>query len=90
MEVLVTQLYPTLCDPKDYCSLPGSSVHGIFQAILEWVSSSFSKGSSQTRDRIPVFRSADRFFTIWATSPELVDSPKWILFSDIDLTFLDL
>ena len=27
----------TLCDPMDY-SLPGSSVHGIFQAgILEWV-----------------------------------------------------
>ena len=27
---------PTLCDPMD-CSLPGSSVHGIFQArVLEW------------------------------------------------------
>ena len=31
-----------LCDPMD-CSLPGSSVHGIFQArILEWVAISFS------------------------------------------------
>ena len=31
------QSWPTLCDPMD-CSLPGSSVHGIFQArILEWV-----------------------------------------------------
>ena len=31
------QLCPTLCNPMD-CSLPGSSVHGIFQArILEWV-----------------------------------------------------
>ena len=40
--VLVTQLCPTLCDPKD-CSPPGSSVHGIFQArILEWVAISFS------------------------------------------------
>ena len=30
------QLYPTLSDPMD-CSLPGSSVHGIFQArVLEW------------------------------------------------------
>ena len=30
-----------LCDPMD-CSLPGSSVHGIFQArILEWVAISF-------------------------------------------------
>ena len=27
------QLYPTLCDPMD-CSLPGSSVHGIFQAVV--------------------------------------------------------
>ena len=36
----------TLWDPMD-CSLPGSSVHGIFQArILEWVAISFSRGSS--------------------------------------------
>ena len=34
------------------CSLPGSSVHGIFQArVLEWVAISFSRGSSQWRDR---------------------------------------
>ena len=33
----VAQSCPTLCDPMD-CSLPGSSVHGIFQArVLEWV-----------------------------------------------------
>ena len=31
------QLHLTLCDPLD-CTLPGSSVHGIFQAkTLEWV-----------------------------------------------------
>ena len=30
------QSYLTLCDPMD-CSLPGSSIHGIFQAkVLEW------------------------------------------------------
>ena len=35
--VLVAQSGPALCDPTD-CSLPGSSVHGIFQAgILEWL-----------------------------------------------------
>ena len=35
------------------CRSPGSSVHGIFQArILEWVTISFSRGSSQQRDRI--------------------------------------
>ena len=34
------------------CSLPGSSAHGIFQArTLEWVSISYSRGSSQPRDR---------------------------------------
>ena len=39
----VTQSCPTLCDPMD-CSLPGSSVHGIFQArVLEWVAIAFSE-----------------------------------------------
>ena len=47
------QLCPTLCDPMD-CSLPGSSVHGIFQArILEWVAIFFSRESSQPRDQTP-------------------------------------
>ena len=51
----VTQLCLTLCDPMDY-SPPGSSVHGILQArILEWVSISFSRGSSLSRDRTQVF-----------------------------------
>ena len=46
----VVQLCPTLWDPMD-CRLPGSSVHGIFQAIvLEWIEISFSRGSSQPRD----------------------------------------
>ena len=45
----------TLCDPMD-CSLPCSSVHGIFQArVLEWGAISFSRGSSQPRDRTQVF-----------------------------------
>ena len=36
------QLCPTLSDPMD-CSLPGSSVHGIFQArVLEWGAIVFS------------------------------------------------
>ena len=44
------QLCPTLCTPMD-CSLPGSPVHGIFQArILEQVATSFSKGPSWRRD----------------------------------------
>ena len=43
---MCAQLCPTPCDPMD-CSLPGSPVHGIFQArVLEWVAISFSRGSS--------------------------------------------
>ena len=39
----VAQSCPTPSDPMD-CSLPGSSVHGIFQArILEWVAIDFSE-----------------------------------------------
>ena len=41
-ESAVSQSYPTLSDPMD-CSLPGSSVHGIFQArVLEWGATAFS------------------------------------------------
>ena len=50
------------------CSLPGSSVHGILQAgILERVAISFSRGSSQPRNRTQVSCIAGRFFTDWAT-----------------------
>ena len=46
----VAQSCPALCHPMD-CSLPGSSVHEIFQArILEWVAISFSRRSSEPRD----------------------------------------
>ena len=39
----VAQSCPTLSDPMD-CSLPGSSIHGIFQArVLEWVAIAFSE-----------------------------------------------
>ena len=57
-----TQLCPTLC------SLPGSWVHGIFQArVLEWVAISFSRGSSRIRSRTRISHIAGRRFTIWAT-----------------------
>ena len=59
----------TLCDPID-CNLPGSSVHGIFQArILEWVAISFSRGSSglpgweDSQDWTCISCIAGRFFT---------------------------
>ena len=42
----VAQSCPTLSDPMD-CRLPGSSVHGIFQArVLEWGAIDFSGKSS--------------------------------------------
>ena len=60
---LYTELFLLLCclisksgptqlfhDPMD-CSSPGSSVHGNFQArILEWVATSYPRGSSQFSD----------------------------------------
>ena len=46
----VTRVCPTLSDPMD-CSLPGSSVHGIFQArVLEWGAIAFSGGHSIVSD----------------------------------------
>ena len=62
--VLVSQSCSTLCDLMDY-SPPSSSVHGIFQArTLEWVAISFSKGSSQPRNRTQVSCTAGRFFPL--------------------------
>ena len=50
------------------CSLPGSSVHGLLQArILEWVASSFSRGSSRPRDQTQVSYIAGRLFTDWSS-----------------------
>ena len=47
-ESKVAQSCPTLSDPMD-CSLPGSSVHGIFQArVLEWGATAFSEFLSST------------------------------------------
>ena len=57
----------TLCDPLGG-SLPGSSVHGIFQARgLEWVAIPFSRGPSRPRDWTQVSCIAGRFFIVWDT-----------------------
>ena len=61
---LVTQSCLTLCDPVD-CSLPGFSVHGILRArILEWVTISFSRGSSRPRDQSRVSHIGGRHFNL--------------------------
>ena len=52
------QLWPSLRDPID-CSLPGSSVHGIFQArVLEWGAIAFSYAPRSTESKfssLPMF-----------------------------------
>ena len=54
---------------------------GILQArILEWVAISFSRGSSQPRDRTPVSCIAGRRFTLWATREALW---KFLLYSKV-------
>ena len=78
----VSQSCPTVCDPMG-CSLPGSSVHGIFQArVLEWGAIAFSElqlsrmlwGVPGTRPLpIPLcFSSCLKYLnnSIWCTFPE--------------------
>ena len=51
----VAQLCPTLSDPMD-CSLPGSSVHGIFQArVLKWGAIALSDNYNKYQNWYKVF-----------------------------------
>ena len=69
------QSYPTLSDPMD-CRLPGSSVHGIFQArVLEWGAIAFSKRESQEgrihldlilKESLLASESIDGWMDVWA------------------------
>ena len=65
--VLSRSVMSDSCDPIA-CNLPGSCVHGIFQArILEWVAISYSRRSSRLRNPTQVSCIAGRCFTDWAT-----------------------
>ena len=70
----VTQSYPTLSDPMD-CSLPGSSVQGIFQArVLEWGAIAFSCPPPLSIPKyiyLPLYMS--RVFCIFKLSAFLLD-----------------
>ena len=69
----VAQLCPTLSNPKD-CSLPASSVHGIFRArVLEWAAIAFSRGSFWSRDPTHVFCIDRWILNHWATRGD----PVW-------------
>ena len=51
----VAQSYLTLLDPMD-CSLPGSSVYGIFQArVLEWGAIAFSKLKLSKDQKVSIY-----------------------------------
>ena len=67
---LVAKSYPTLCNPMAYCLL-GSSVNEILHArILEWVATSYSRGSSRPMiEPTPLMSSAlaGTFFTTSTT-----------------------
>ena len=76
-----------LCDPRD-CSLPGLSVHRIFQArILGWVAISSSRRSSQLRDRTRVFwisstgRQILYHWATWEAVLSLINSHKFSILS---------
>ena len=69
--------HASLRSPMD-CSLPGSSVSGIFQAgILKWIAISFSRGSSRPRDRTCVSCSAGGFFTAETPGKPHADQSQW-------------
>ena len=67
----VAQSCPTLSDPID-CSLPGSSIHGIFQArVLEWGAIAFPFLALR-KSRRAVMESTDRL--LWAAALQLPGS----------------
>ena len=83
----VAQSCPTLCDPVD-CSPPGSSFHGIFQArVLEWVAISFSRGSSQPRDRTWFSLILGRRSNLRA-KPSFIEWPHFPFSQPLELSFL--
>ena len=72
----VAQSCLTLRDPMD-CSLPGSSIHGIFQAkVLEWVAIAFSDLFSK-----------NRYLLTLCNDPDLNDCPWFNLVNSTYTTF---
>ena len=76
----VSQLCPTLCDPVD-CSLPGSSIHGIFQArVLEWGAIAFSEiysgDAAKTYYSAQDRRPQKRF--VWSKMSIVLRLRKWL------------
>ena len=73
------------------CSLPGFSVHRIFQArVLEWVAISFSRRYSQPRDWTRVSCIVGKRFTIWATMEVKSRLSTYFLCTYLYVIFCDL
>ena len=73
----VAQSWPTLSDPMD-CSLPGSSIHGIFQArVLEWGAIAFF--NIYLAHCNLKCREMQCFVSLWETSLEKCE--QWLLSS---------
>ena len=77
----VAQPCPTVCDPVD-CSLPGSFLHGIFQArILQWVARKCYANVKLLTSRVKLFPSVT--FTVLSDSQNNCSKENFILFSKI-------
>ena len=70
---LISHASLTLCNPMD-CSLPGSSVHRIFQAIvLEWIAISFSN-AWKWKVKVKLLSRARLFTTSWTADHQAPSS----------------
>ena len=87
----VAQLCPTLSDPMD-CSLPGSSIHGIFQArVLEWGAIAFSNVYTKKNSNKLKFLYVNHYlpqvtlhfkfnlgFNFLITCTDVASNPRWL------------
>ena len=81
----VAQSCPTLHDSTDY-SLPGSSVHGIFQArVLEWAAIAFSAWQCRPLNLVPILHKAHSLHNLFAAQKFL-----WFLAPDLGCDLQDL
>jgi len=90
----VAQLYPTPSDPMD-CSLPSSSIHGIFQAtVLEWGAIAFSILGSRSPNkfsnkiRVKTLLSICSWKTLWSYYTVTLYYLKTVLYSSLNSMLL--
>jgi len=90
----VAQLYPTPSDPMD-CSLPSSSIHGIFQAtVLEWGAIAFSILGSRSPNkfsnkiRVKTLLSICSWKILWSYYTVTLYYLKTVLYSSLNSMLL--